>query len=372
MTTIVVDLLRIRLHRGARSCLRRSPVRRQTRGSACMAAKRSRTSATPFQAYVRKKLDRVPDLPDLALRLRERGLDEASDRVSAVAIRFQPVVEQFSWLVRNRARVAALLSRHAGNVRVEAKETAHLFDVARRLVVERQDVSIDDRSKAREQLLDLLKSVPASAILTGTFLIPIPGAQPILAPILMERLGLLPSAWAESDLEKELRDLIDMAARYGNEEDVGALAEALVLVRDYAAKIAGLTRFVRDNPHWNVFFDGDLNQRITRQDMEALRARVRACAAAARDQEQDQDWFVMHREARADVLGTDREDECRRNWGDPRGGAGTCDLVSGPMTIRSAIDRFGANQQVLVRKGIESWWIPLSALLKELESLEMK
>jgi len=283
-------------------------------------------------------------LARLVQRLEEQDLVSAARRLESLSEMLDSAMEGTSWFERNRKRVAAVVSRHVENAETEVEETAHLLAVARRLMVERKPVPHRDMVLARRQMMDLLKTVPASALVAGTFLIPVPGAQPVLVPILMERLGLLPSAWLESELETGLRDLASLAQKYSLDDVAEELERMLADVRTNSLKIAELRLYIQDNPDWKVFFDEDLDEKISRTELDHLRSRVREMAVCVRESAGDsREWQVYFR------------------------GKHGADAIRGPLTFKEVVQRFGDTKSALVRSGDDSWWVPLWALLDEFE-----
>ena len=303
-----------------------------------------------------KGMERKSRLERVAARLRRRGLDDAADRVQGLSERFCSAVNASSWFARKRERFAVVMRRHIRNAEKEVKETAHLVDVARRLLVEREPVSEEDRTLAREQFLDLLKTVPASAVLAGTFLIPVPGAQPVLAPILMDRLGLLPSAWSESKAEKDLRDLIRVASSHRLADVARDLQQVLDDLRHDKKKVDRLARYVKRNPEWNVFFDEDFDRKICRDELIALLRRVQVTALEAGAAAEVKEWYVYY--SAPGSFDAQRTTEFLLQYGD--------DTVKGPYTFPIITGRYAQWPNVLVRRGEEGWWVPLWALLEEM------
>lgn len=298
----------------------------------------------------------------LVQSLRRQGQNEAADRLERLLARVDGALERTSWWARSRERLRAVLSRHARYASLEWAETTHLLEVARRLLVERKPVSERDRELARQQFLDVLKTVPASAILAGTFLLPIPGAQPILAPILMQRLGLLPSSWSESDAEKELRDLVQIAQSCGLPDVAAELGQMLAAAGEEARKIEELDRFVRANRDWIVLFDENLDSRLTRDELARLRRRIQVTAVEARTAGERREWYVYYRDSEvpADPAPTDFEKTAQFRM--ELGG----ETVKGPYTLPGVMRRFAGQRNALVRRGAEGWWVPLWALQDEL------
>jgi len=247
-----------------------------------------------------------------------------------------------SWLVRNGRRLMAMWSRHRENAGAEVGETRQLLDVARRLLVEREEVSPEELEQARLQLLDVLRAVPASAIIAGTFMIPLPGAQPIPPPVLMERLGLLPSSWREETSLTELRDLIVMSREAGLEEVARGLEEILQRLRRHEERKAQLAQYARQNPDWRVFFDDDFDQRLSEEELEHLQERIGQAARAAVHAPDDPAWMVFYR------------------------GDNGHDKRAGPLSFNELRAAFPDSRRALVRYGDGEWWVPLWAVLSDI------
>ena len=280
----------------------------------------------------------------MASRLERQGLDQAAMRLIQLHELLETAMEGTTWFERNKARMTALLTRHVENAETEVQQTSQLLDVAKRLVIDREAVPADEMAAARAQLLDLLKTLPASAVFAGTLLIPVPGAQPVLLPILMERLGLLPSAWHEPELESGLRDLTKLARSYFLDDVAEELEAMLADVRANSTKIAKLKEYVQEHSDWQVFFDENLDMKVSPEELENLRTRIRDAAADALATPEERLWHAYFRS---------------------KGGA---DATRGPLSFAEVRQQFGHRRDALVRRGDDSWWVPLWALMEELET----
>jgi len=276
----------------------------------------------------------------MAKRLRRRGLDGAADRLLELGSRLKESQEGASWLARNAGKVRAVLSRHVENAGTEWDETTHLLRMARRLLIDRKAVVGADLELARSQLLDLLKTVPASAVFAGTFLIPIPGAQPILAPVLMERFGLLPSAWAESRIESELRDLAVEARQSGLVDLAEELDHMLAGIRSHLGEVSRLRTYVQENPDWAIFFDEDLDSHVSDDELSHLKKRVNKAAQLAIEDPDSPHWTVYFR-------GDNRDDKIRRQ-----------------LSFTQVRTGFPDGRNALIRRSDSDWWVPLWAVLE--------
>jgi hypothetical protein len=270
-------------------------------------------------------------------------------------------LERESWFARRRRRLGAMLVRHGEYAEKEWRQTAHLLRVATALLVDRKHVSEADRELARAQLVDLLKTVPASAILAGTFLLPVPGAQPILAPLLMQKLGLLPSTWtADTDVVKELVDLARVAGGSGLADVAAELDTMVRTARREAHKVDLLRSFLERYPDWKVLFDDDLDSRLNEVELTALRRRVVLTALEVRSAGDRREWYVYYKNPDADTT-TDLQKTATFRI-DSMG-----ETVKGPYVFESIRARFSAEPATLVCRGGKGGWVPLAALLDALQ-----
>lgn len=287
--------------------------------------------------------------------LRRRGLHAEACRLEALIPEWTQTRSSSNWLKKNVTRLKAVLSRHAQNARNEAAETNHLFLVATALLVDRTSISDEDADKAREQLVDVLRTVPATAIIAGTFLIPIPGAQPILAPILMERLGLLPSSWTEGNLENELRDLISMAKDQQLADLRHALEVTLEAVRERSGLHKELLRFVAQHPEWNIFFDENMDLRVSPEELASLQARVMETARLALHDPTEPQFHLFVNSSSPALVTLEPLSAIHREY---RG-----DSVLGPFSFAVLQAHLDKQANALVRAGAEHWWVPWPALV---------
>ena len=227
-----------------------------------------------------------------------------------------------------------------------------MWATARKSVTAPDNVGEQERDEALDQFKDLLKTLPASAILAGTFLIPIPGAQPILTPILMKKLGLFPSAWSKDSMERDLREVAALAREFGLPELAAEVALLEGQVKALDQSVNGLRRFVKDHPDLKVFFDEDLDNRVSERELRHLQGRVKECALKAAASKGERVWFayvVAQCDTFPEAPGTEKEDR-----------------ILGPLTFDDLRNRYASCPHILVRYEGCDGWLPLVAVLKEM------
>ena len=130
------------------------------------------------------------------------GLDdeEIESLFLSTADFFERYTHRFSFLKDNPAsrqfqdymndKLMVQVKKHLDNIMQEIKETRELYDLL--MKAKESSLSVEERRKVREQLMDIAKSIPALAIFA------LPGGG-ILLPVLIKVLpfNILPSAFAE-------------------------------------------------------------------------------------------------------------------------------------------------------------------------------
>jgi len=286
--------------------------------------------------------------------LEAHGFTAEAQRLALLRPAWDSAYESGGWLRHNVSKVVAVVSRHAENARTEAVETGDLLRYARSVLVDGEPVGAPETERARQQMLDLLKTVPASAILAGTFMIPVPGAQPIIAPILMERLGLLPSAWNQSALEKVLRDLLHQARHKGPAELEQLLAQVLEHVKGQRSAVMELSKFVASHPEWRVFFDENGDSKVSEEELSVLSSRVSTTARLAQEAPDQASLLVYLGQGSCNVEALKRVLPTLREYDE--------DAILGPMSLRSLLALLPRDANALVRWTDELWWVPWPAV----------
>lgn len=282
-------------------------------------------------------------LDNTVKKLEEAGLCEMAGRVRGIVDELKRAANDAGWLQKNVKLASVLLDTQLSNIESEINETGKMLNVARRTLTKSRHVSDAEKQAAVTQFREVLKTVPISAVLAGTFLIPLPGAQPILAPIILSKLGLVPAAWSRDSVEKDLSELSALARELKLDGLVAELAELQREVHDLDARVAELMAYVKEHPDWRIFFDENFDNKVTEAEVRRLLARLKRAAARVKSQGKELKWFVFH-------LDQDK----------------SLESLSGPMTWSELDNSFSDGRLTLVRFGARGWWLPLWALRREL------
>ncbi len=286
-------------------------------------------------------------------RLRDEGHDELAIRLEALIPGVEALLSSERLWTRTRRKAANTFRRQGSRVLQEARETLHLASVGKRLL-DGTPVSSQDRRLAREQLLDLLKTFPASAVLVGTFLIPLPGAQPILAPILMEKLGLLPSAWLEERVDEELLDLIEGARRKGLLLVVEKLEELKQQIARHSLRRERVWSFIKENPQWEVLFDENLDQTISDDEVSTIVRDLEGLVDQVQARGEEQCWYLFVGEPPPSLLRRKNHDADE-------------EAIVGPLPFDEVRRKSQTEPNALIRCGADGAWVPLSVVLHEVD-----
>lgn len=101
--------------------------------------------------------------------------------------------------------VRKMASRQWKHVLGELQESQEVLGLLTRRVRDNEPLTPEQTDTVRNQLLDLLRVVPAGLIAFANSALPVPGTG-LLTPWLLARLGLMPSRWREAHLLARLDD----------------------------------------------------------------------------------------------------------------------------------------------------------------------
>jgi len=104
----------------------------------------------------------------------------------------------------------------------EVQETGELVEIINKRLLNGEKLSQEEREQAREQLLDIMKMVPAGLIATASALSPIPLTL-ILTPVVLRKLGLLPSRWKEAHVLETLKEQARRLEKLGEQDEARQL-----------------------------------------------------------------------------------------------------------------------------------------------------
>ncbi|MEC8424871.1 MAG: hypothetical protein VX000_13900, partial [Myxococcota bacterium] len=169
----------------------------------------------------------------------------------------------------------------------ELQESQELFGLLTRRVRDETPLTREETDAVRNQLMDLLRVVPAGLIAVANTALPVPGTG-LLTPWLLARLGLMPSRWREAHLLARLDEEARRLRALGQDvaaAEVEALEHQLEQeadARETAAHAAALLT------HWDANGNGTWDPEETAAYEDAI-ARLRGLA---RDRSHERRWFL--------------------------------------------------------------------------------
>jgi hypothetical protein len=200
-------------------------------------------------------------------------------------------------------RLRGFFDRQVGNVLGELRESGQLVGLIRR-AVQGEELDAEESSRVREQLGDLARLVPASALALAIEAIPIPGTS-VATPWLLSRLGLMPSHWREAHVLARLRDEAQGLRRRGlaqAADQVDLLVASITAEadrREVASSNADLLL------HWDLDRDGQWDP----HEVQAYESWLSELRGQLPERGWDRRWFLWHR---GQVFGPVRVEELRQ------------------------------------------------------------
>ncbi|MEZ4322016.1 MAG: hypothetical protein R3F61_31380 [Myxococcota bacterium] len=211
---------------------------------------------------------------DLADDLEANGIDVAHLR----PLQDELDLVQQPGVVRRLSRAAIDMARRQFELAaLEARESRDMFAMVGRRARSLERFTPEEADLVRNQLADLLRLVPATILVATNQVLPVPGTS-LLTPMLLRKLGLLPSRWRESHILWELQqqaETLHAAGRHRQAAKVEALQHQLEVEAD-ARELAEQDAAVLT--HWDTDANGVLDDE-ERARYEAECGRVRALAA---------------------------------------------------------------------------------------------
>ncbi len=162
-----------------------------------------------------------------------------------------------SMLKRVSARVREGASHHIRLAFEEVKESREAWSLLSARVRTGRKLEPAESAAVRQQLIDVMKTLPAGVLTAATGAIPFPGAM-LLAPWMLQRLGLLPSRWREEAVLGRLRE----QAEHLREEGDHIAAERMeCLVTEFESRSEDRHEMAEQTTmltHWDLDGSGEI------------------------------------------------------------------------------------------------------------------
>ena len=210
--------------------------------------------------------------------LKEKGiqLDEISHLEAALKTTKQPLHKRALSILK------ANWNRVKGEVN-ESKELSRLLKKAQKEGI--QSLSNEEKIIIKTQLKDFFRVFPATLVAGVNAVLPIPGTG-VFTPLLLRKLGLLPSRWREAHMLKTLQEAHRKLKSQGDENSVLLLEELQRDVEDEARE-----RTVCD---LLVVWDANNNGKWDPEEVKAYQQELKRTQKYWDTDMDEKNWFLLN------------------------------------------------------------------------------
>ena len=203
-----------------------------------------------------------------ALGLDTSHLDEIQEELS--------ILER-PWL----SKIKYSVKKHYSHLKGEMFESLEMTSLLRKGV---NNLSPKERQKIKSQLLDVAKVLPAGFIAATNAILPIPFTS-VLTPILLQKMGLLPSRWNESRILHLLQEEEEQLRSRG----LLQLADSLHKVHDSIEDDANARE-----THLSLLLHWDQNQngQWDEEEIQAYQDECKRTKLLSTEQGHTRKWFI--------------------------------------------------------------------------------
>ncbi len=236
-------------------------------------------AASPSQAP-----SHAEQLAELRASFEEEGIDV--EVLETLEIEVQVLTTPPSLLGRLRAKVAALVTEQWSHVQCELDESDEAIELISRQVRDDQELSPAERDRVREQVLDVMRAVPAGLFAVVNTALPIP-ATGLLTPFILRKAGLLPSRWREAHMLHKLQTQADELRAGGKEASANRIDALRTSIENGASNREQAERQAELLSHWDVNRNGRWDDdEVAAYQAELLRLHQHLVEDAA-----ENDWY---------------------------------------------------------------------------------
>jgi chaperonin cofactor prefoldin len=195
---------------------------------------------------------------EVTQELRLHGLEADAAEIEELAHEIEEIEHPPGVLKRMGSAVKNEAARQWQCALDELRESKEAWRLIRDRVRGGRRLSPEEADAVRSQVVDAVKSIPAGLLTAASYLIPVPGAM-VITPMLLERVGLMPSRWLETSalakLERRARDLHEKGQHHSAErlEELHDAIEDRLAERSKAASDSTLRTY------WDTDGDGAID-----------------------------------------------------------------------------------------------------------------
>jgi hypothetical protein len=229
-------------------------------------------------------------LEEIALRLEASGHD--AGHLHELQEELDSLEKPPGLFARMSTKASGVAKKQWAHVMGELQESKEAMALVHRAVTSNKKLTGCEADKVREQMLDIIRVVPASIIAAANAALPVPGTS-MVTPWLLNRLGVMPSRWREAHILDELETEITRLRTEGLDEEANALDEILHDIEDEADAREQVAKEAAVLTYWDENKNGIWDDK----ERAAYRAAVSNIAARVRDSSHKKSWFLLHEES---------------------------------------------------------------------------
>ncbi len=215
----------------------------------------------------------LDEIQEITKKMKSLGLDTSH---------LDEVQEELSILRRPwLAKIKYSFKKHFTHVKGEMVESLEMTTLLRKGV---HNLNAKEKEKIRSQLLDFAKVLPAGFIAASNAVLPIPFTS-ILTPMLLQKMGLLPSRWNEARILHLLQEEEEILRSRG----LLHLADSLHKVHDTIEEEAHIReRHLSLLLHWDENQNGVWDE----EEIQAYKAECLTTRNLSQTQGHNRNWFI--------------------------------------------------------------------------------
>jgi hypothetical protein len=180
----------------------------------------------------------------------------------------------------------------------EFKESREALRITRAAMSEGA-VSEEERAQVRAQVLDMMRLLPAGAIVFANVVLPLPGTS-VFTPKILKKLGLLPSRWREAHLLTHLQKEVNHLRSEGLDDEADKIAEICVQIEEDSRCRLQIEMDTRLLSHWDEDDDGEWDP----EEREVYNAALEHVVQKIGKQGDSRCWYLLEE---GEVIGPIRE-----------------------------------------------------------------
>jgi hypothetical protein len=228
----------------------------------------------------------VDALEQIAQRLEAAG--QNAGELHELQIELDLLEKPPSLWKRMSVSMGAYARRQWGHITGELSESSEAARIARAVLRKDGTVTAEERAFVRGQILDILRMLPAGAVIFANAVIPLP-ASSMFTPKILRRLGLMPSRWREAHLLAHLQREEDRLREQGE----SLAADEISKVYGELEEEAQTRHQIEEGTRLLEYWDLDGNGKWDPDEVQAYETALMAVVDGLRTGGSSRSWFLL-------------------------------------------------------------------------------